>query len=69
MTELQDARMRWLDAEHRCLNLQQENAHLQSKNHELRMKLITEACQSSCAQISLAALSPLLFLGNSHDRR
>lgn len=47
MTELQEARAKWLDAESRCLELQSQNARWIAENHELRAKLLASQCQAT----------------------
>jgi hypothetical protein len=52
MTELQEARAKWLDAESRVLELQQQNASLQQEVYELRGKLLTTAFTATMAEWS-----------------
>jgi len=50
MTELQEARAKWLEAEERILKLQKENGDLLHRNYELQMKLYVAEAQAQCAQ-------------------
>ncbi len=51
MTELQEARAKWLDAETRALQLQSEVTRLQRANYELQSQVITLSAQSSIWEI------------------
>lgn len=46
MTELQEARRKWLDAESRCLELQAENVRLIDENHRLNIKSMSSQCEA-----------------------
>ncbi len=50
MTELQQARADWLNAESRILDLQRENQRLMQQNHELTMKLICAEVRAMTAE-------------------
>lgn len=50
MTELQQARADWLNAESRIVDLQRENQRLLQQNHELQMNLISMQCRATIAE-------------------
>ena len=47
MTELQEARRKWLDAESRCLELQADNVRLIDENFKLKAQLLASQCQAN----------------------
>lgn len=55
MTELQEARAKWLDSESRNVSLEKEKSDLMHKVFELQMKLVVSQARAQSAEIMLSA--------------
>lgn len=61
MTELQQARADWLNAELRVVDLQRENQRLLQQNHELQMRLVSTQFRATIAEAMSTGLAQAML--------